>query len=236
MNLEIFKAKETDSTNNWAKRSNKEEGVFRAFTQTNGKGRLQRKWLSYCDKNLYFSIKLKVNSPQEALHYNFISSLAIAETLNKDYNLKVTVKWPNDLLVNNKKFSGILSEFIQNKDKGHAIIGIGINCFFDTENTNIADKATSLHYHIKNFDKEVFFENVLISFKDFSDFYRKNGFEKILKAWNRYAQMENRNIITTINGKKQKVKVINLNNDASLKVVNKDGKLLTLFAGDIEYA
>lgn len=228
--------KETvDSTNNWAKKEEITNAVFIADTQTNGRGRFSRKWESPKNRNLYFSIKIEISSYIQAIHYNFMTSLAIAETIFELYNFIVTIKWPNDLLVENKKFSGILSEIDNNNSKLNLIIGVGINCFFEINNTELKDIATSLHYHIKSLDKEFLFKNFLETFYKLNEEYKQKEFKYIFKNWNKYAKIENRLLRTTISNKKEIVKVIKLNNDASIMVERKDGQIIKLVAGDIEY-
>jgi len=233
--FKVIYKKTVNSTNNWAKQENITNTVFVAEKQTEGYGRLNRIWESPANKNLYFSIKIKISDFIQAIHYNFIASIAVAETINNFYNIKPTIKWPNDLLINNKKFAGVLSE-INNTTKLNLIIGIGINCFFDIETEELKKTATSLHYHIKNLNKEFLLKKILETFNKLNKEYKQLGFKYILKEWNNYANIENRMLYTTISYKKEMVKVINLNNDGSLMVERKDGSIIKLIAGDIEYA
>ncbi len=233
--LKVINKNTVESTNTWAKKENITNAVFVAESQTGGRGRLGRKWVSPEGKNLYFSIKLEVSDYIEALHYSFIASLAVAQAVYDLYDFTVTIKWPNDLLINNKKFSGILSEIDTNNSKLNVIIGVGINCFFETKNTELKDIATSLHYHIEKIDKEFLFKKILETFSKLNKEYKQREFKYILKKWNKYAKIENRLLKTTISGKKEIVKVIKLNNDGSVVVERRDGGIIKLVAGDIEY-
>ena len=101
--------------------------VIVAKQQTNGRGRLERKWISE-DGGLFFSIILR---PKEAaifsFRFNFAISLAIIDTL-ASYGIEANAKWPNDVLVNNKKICGILSEMqTQGEYPLHVSLGVGIN-------------------------------------------------------------------------------------------------------------
>jgi BirA family biotin operon repressor/biotin-[acetyl-CoA-carboxylase] ligase len=233
--FKIMHKKIVDSTNNWAKRENITNTIFIADYQSEGRGRFNRVWESPENKNLYFSIKMEIKNYMEGIHYNFMASLAIAKTLNDLYGFIVTIKWPNDLLIKNKKFSGILSE-IDNSKKLSIIIGIGINCFFDTKVNSLSNVATSLHYYIKNLDKEFLFKKILETFYKLNKEYKQKEFKYILKNWNKYAKIENRLLYTTISNKKEMVRVIKLNNDGSIMVERADGSVIKLIAGDIEYA
>ena len=237
--FKIIHKKTVNSTNTWAKQEEITNVVFLADYQTDGRGRLSRKWESPKGKNLYFSIKIQINDYNQAIDYNFLTSLAIAEALDKEYKLKTTIKWPNDLLIDNKKFSGLLSEIDSSKKGLNLVIGIGINCNFDIKGSNIEKIATSLHYYLGEIDKRILLNKVLERFYILNEEYKKMEknikLEKILKKWNKYANIEGRSIYTTILDKKEMVKVIKLNNDASITVERKDGSTTKLIAGDIEY-
>jgi BirA family biotin operon repressor/biotin-[acetyl-CoA-carboxylase] ligase len=103
-----------DSTNERAKEKCRKFCLFFADCQTAGRGRLGRRWFS--DRGgLYFSITLPF---YEAAKLTMISALAVAEAVPG-----ARIKWPNDVLLSNLKFCGILGEI----DREKAIVGVGIN-------------------------------------------------------------------------------------------------------------
>ncbi len=123
-----------DSTNNYAatalKESNLAEGTaILTRTQLKGKGQALNKWYSEPGENLTFSLILepKFLKADEIFHLNILASIAIHKLL-ETYNIKSTIKWPNDVLVNKEKIAGILVEANWNKQKiKHAIVGVGLN-------------------------------------------------------------------------------------------------------------
>jgi BirA family biotin operon repressor/biotin-[acetyl-CoA-carboxylase] ligase len=131
-----------------AKKGTVEGTVIISDTQTAGKGRLGRTWISP-EGSLAISIILKPslnNLPQLVI----IASLAVVRTIKKTTGLQAQIKWPNDILIKDKKVCGIL---IENEVKGDkvnfAIIGIGINVNFDPLTfPKIADIATSLSHEL----------------------------------------------------------------------------------------
>ncbi|MCS3901972.1 biotin--[acetyl-CoA-carboxylase] ligase [Methanococcus voltae] len=134
MKFEVFKFDNVESTNilahDLAKKGHKNFLVL-ANTQTNGKGRLNRVWVSE-EGGLYLSIVLDISNFEKLEHSNFVASLSVLTTLKEfstninDFNdLKYSIKWPNDILVNNHKICGILSEL--NFNENYIVIGIGVN-------------------------------------------------------------------------------------------------------------
>jgi BirA family biotin operon repressor/biotin-[acetyl-CoA-carboxylase] ligase len=233
--FKILRKKIIDSTNDWAKRESFTDTIFIADEQTNGRGRINRKWNSPNNNNLYFSIKMRITNHIQAIHYNFLTSLAIAETIYSLYGFKVVIKWPNDILIEDKKVSGILSEIDSSKEL-NVIIGVGINCFSDSSFEYLSDIATFLDSYIENIDRDFFFKKIVETFEMLNEEYIQLEFKHILDKWNNYAKIEDRMLFTTINDKKQMVRVIKLNNDGSLLVEDENGGIKNLIAGDVEYA
>ena len=128
----IFHFQELESTMDKAKILAKEGAphlsVVIAENQTMGRGRLHRKWFS-SKGGLWFTIILKPETPPPLSYiYNFAASLSLAKSLRQLFDIKVYVKWPNDLLLNGKKLTGLLSEMATHGDMVEYInIGIGIN-------------------------------------------------------------------------------------------------------------
>ena len=102
--------------------------VVVAKHQTKGRGRLKRQWCSN-EGGLYFTIILRPKiTPNLCYQYNFLSSLVLVRTLNNMFNINAMVKWPNDILVDTKKISGMLSEIkIKTDNVSFMNIGIGLN-------------------------------------------------------------------------------------------------------------
>jgi BirA family biotin operon repressor/biotin-[acetyl-CoA-carboxylase] ligase len=106
-----------------------EGAVVLADTQSKGKGRLGRVWVSPPEVNIYMSIILRPDiKPRDATLITIMSSVACANALRKVTGLNVTIKWPNDLIIQKKKLCGILTELKTERNKIiFAVAGIGIN-------------------------------------------------------------------------------------------------------------
>ena len=131
MKLKKFKFKKVKSTNNTAIRIIKETkynlGMVVAESQVNGRGQYGRKWISL-KGNLFVSFFNELKKTN--LSINFITKsncLLVKNLLSKFTNKRITIKKPNDLLIDKKKISGILQEIILTKGKKFLITGIGIN-------------------------------------------------------------------------------------------------------------
>jgi len=125
--------RETDSTNTRARLLASEgypEGtVVVAEMQTAGKGRRGRNWYSPASQGIYVSVIMRPVLPlKEISRVSLVVAVAVAETLEAELNLKPRIKWPNDILINNRKIVGMLSEAITDMDGIEYIVtGIGLN-------------------------------------------------------------------------------------------------------------
>lgn len=162
---------EIDSTSKYAKRrlSELEDfDVISADYQTDGHGQFERKWFSSRENggNCYISLVLK---PENISHLNELTqftSLMVLKTL-EGYGLVPQIKYPNDVLIDGKKISGVLAEsvFIGNVFKG-VVVGIGVNLNMDSnEIKNIDVPVTSVFLEKgENIDKNLFIGRLLANF------------------------------------------------------------------------
>lgn len=114
----------------YAEKGAKEGLVIVADYQTEGRGRLGRKWVSLPGQDLLFSILLRPPlSPSKAPLLTQIICRSVASVLREDYKLQPTFKRPNDILIEGKKICGVLLESQSNGNPNvdHVIIGIGLN-------------------------------------------------------------------------------------------------------------
>ena len=124
---------ETTSTNDviekLARDGVKEGVVVFAESQTKGRGRLGRKWMSPTHKGLWFSVLLRPElSPQETTQLTVASATALRRAIKTVTGLTAEIKWPNDLLIGGKKVVGILTEMSAELDRvRHVILGIGVD-------------------------------------------------------------------------------------------------------------
>lgn len=131
-----------------AEKGEAEGTVVIADSQEKGKGRRGRHWVSPPSVNIYISILLRPDvEPKDATLITIMAAIGCTVALRRITGLDVTIKWPNDLMVSDKKLGGILTEMrIARKRIKYAITGIGINVNMDSDALPdvIKDVATSL--------------------------------------------------------------------------------------------
>ncbi|MBN1931391.1 MAG: biotin--[acetyl-CoA-carboxylase] ligase [Desulfobacterales bacterium] len=164
--------------------------------QKKGRGRLQRVWLS-SDGGLYFTLILRPKIPPVlCFRINFLASQVLAETLRTMFNINAMVKWPNDILVNNKKISGMLSEMETEADLVTFVnIGIGLNV--NNDPTHNEPNAISLK---KILNHEISRKKILSEYLDqFEKRMINPDFENIIPEWKKYTMTLNQSvrIVTT---------------------------------------
>ena len=127
--LDIYFLETIDSTNAFARKHQLKKPILIVLSeqQTAGKGRHGKTWHSPESGNIYLSIKYQVKSMLPAM--SLVIGLLIAEALDETSGQKMNaqLKWPNDLLLENKKICGILIESEIEQDNIELTIGIGIN-------------------------------------------------------------------------------------------------------------
>jgi BirA family biotin operon repressor/biotin-[acetyl-CoA-carboxylase] ligase len=128
---------ETTSTNDVIERlardGVKEGAVVIAESQSKGRGRLGRKWLSPAGKGLWFSVLLRPElQPQETTQLTVASATALRRAIESNTGLKPEIKWPNDILIGGRKVAGILTELNAELDRvKYVILGIGVDVNLD---------------------------------------------------------------------------------------------------------
>jgi BirA family biotin operon repressor/biotin-[acetyl-CoA-carboxylase] ligase len=185
---------EVDSTNSvllTSKEFEKHGTVLLAEQQSKGRGRKERTWTSNSFQNLTFSILLLKKFKENRINIvNLATSLAVAQSIENLYQLKVTLKWPNDILVNGRKAAGILLESTSKGNKiEKVIIGVGINA----NQTNFSGKFNITPTSIRNefreqISREKLLSEILNNFEEILESSHYNP-EKILSDWKSRCKM-----------------------------------------------
>ncbi|MEM1563730.1 MAG: biotin--[acetyl-CoA-carboxylase] ligase [Candidatus Bathyarchaeia archaeon] len=238
----IFFAHEVGSTNDWARELAElgapEGTVAIAETQTAGRGRLGRKWISP-KGGLWFSIILRPKlKPQETARLVFLAGLAVAETIRELYDLKTETKWPNDVLIGGRKVCGILSEMKTVGEKvDYAIIGIGVNANLDIEKDfpkELIETATSIQKALgRKIALEELFKALLEKMDNLYQVFLKEGLTPILLKWKGFASFLGREVEVSSDSERLKGIASDVDNDGALVLRLEDGSVKHVFIGEI---
>lgn len=171
-----------DSTNIIAKEiavSSKEGTIVVGEEQLAGKGRMGREWISPKWKGIYMSIILKPDmEPMKAPRISLIGAAAVNKAL-LNLGIKSLTKWPNDILINGKKISGILTEISGELNMiDYLIMGIGVNVNLDKNQIpkELKEKATSINIEEgKSINRKVLMANILNELEDLYIDFKENG-------------------------------------------------------------
>ena len=232
---------EVDSTNKYAKEHLKDladKTVVYTYKQTEGRGRLERKWNYTGADNIYASIVLKPGVKYKQIFSNLTQLLCLVITyVMEEYNVRPKIKWPNDVKINGKKIAGILAEgSLNSKGKLEGlVIGFGIN--LNTEQSilnNINQPATSLNIEAGIFiDKEIFLKTIIEKFCLLYNRFIEEGFSLIENDYKMRAEFLNKQVSVKIFDKIYSGLAVDVTKDGALKIVDSENKEHILYMGDI---
>ena len=185
--LKITKFKSVKSTNDKAikliQKYSRLSGLIVSESQTKGRGTMGKKWVSK-KGNIFISIFFKVNFSKFKIENFLVINVKLIKKVLKSYTKKIiTIKKPNDLLIENKKICGILQEVIDHNNEKFLITGIGINTLVAPQNFKAI--STSLNEHTKkNIKNQEIIKKI------------KNAYEKMISDLNNnnFKYIKNKNI------------------------------------------
>lgn len=200
--------------------------------QEKGRGRFGRNWSSE-PGGLYMTILLKEKDIDKVKYLTFIASIAAAKSIIDFCNLKAQVKWPNDVLVKDKKACGILTETISGKEN-YAMVGIGINVNNEQFSASIKNKATSLKLEAaKNYNLEKLSQKIIKYFSSLYPYYKHKNYQKIIELWKKYSHTLGKRIrAKTLNGDFVG-KAVDVDDECNLVLRLDDGSVKKIIEADI---
>ncbi len=226
-----------DTARQLAEKGATEGTIVTAEKQTLGKGRLGRSWHSPEKMGIYVSIVLRPKfSPDKAPGLSIMSALAVAETLNEHSPKKVQIKWPNDILINGRKVSGVLTELSAEKNKiNHVIVGIGINVKQSQIDfpPNFRAAATSLTCETGNEVSRVeLLKQLLFCFEKEYLRYKKGQLAKSLPRIRKWSSLLNREVALRWNGATVTGRAVDIDLSGSL-IIESAGNRMTVSSGEV---
>jgi len=240
---EVLFFPEVDSTNPQARqyclKGAKEGAVILAESQSQGRGRLGRQWQSPAGVNIYASIILR--PPMRAAsapHIPLLAGVAGAQALARACGLEARLKWPNDILVNGKKVAGILSEMeAEGLQVRFIILGVGINVNWQKKDIppDLQEIATSLRAEAgREFSRAKVAAEFFEELEGEYVLFLKEGFSSRLREeWNRLSWVNQKWVTITVPGRKFEGRVLGLDADGALLVIDGQEKIQRFIAGDV---
>ncbi|MGM0370165.1 MAG: biotin--[acetyl-CoA-carboxylase] ligase [Bacillota bacterium] len=234
----IIQYDQLESTNHLAKEKAddgaREGAVIVAEEQTAGQGRIGREFCSPRG-GIWLSCILRPDlKPVLATRATYVVSLAVAKTIDQLTELAPSIKWPNDILIDDCKVSGILTEMGAELDQiNYLVVGIGINANIKRVDlpTELHNKATTLYQELGyKIDRVEFVQTLL---KTIEEVYLKiRDFSSVLKEWKEYAYTLGQDVVVTSSRDQISGRAVDIADDGAL-LVEVDGTKEKVYSGDV---
>lgn len=229
------------STNDVAKNlaaSGAPEGtLIVAEEQTQGKGRLGRRWISPGYVNLLFSVLLRPNIlPDRVFSLTMIAAIASADAIRTLSGVHAKIKWPNDIYVERRKLGGILTEFKASVEKvDYVVVGLGINVNWSPEDRDeVLYPATSILAETGRYSSR---QDLLVQIlKDLETDYKilmRGDVESFYKRWNELCCIRDRVVQVDMGEKELKGRVLRIDRDGALVIRKQGGEQERVLWGDV---
>ncbi len=237
---DIIYLDEVDSTNNYAKlvaeRGAKNQTLVVSDTQTAGKGRRGRNFISPKGVSIFMTLLLRPEIlPQKASQITIVAAMAVRDGIMKSTGMDCNIKWPNDIICGGKKLCGILTEMsCEMQSVNYVVVGIGINVNNTVFPEDIEKVATSIKLETGvDTQRSVLIASVMEAFDKYYTLFLKTGDLSLIKGkYNEHLINAGKtvNVIST-NGSYEAI-AIEMDDDGEL-IVKKDGVLTKVLSGEV---
>lgn len=232
----------TNSTNDVAEklaRDGVKEGVVVfAESQTRGRGRLGRKWISPPRKGLWFSVLLRPDlRPQAATQLTVAAATALLRAIRDQTGLTPQIKWPNDILIEGRKVAGVLTELSAEVDHvKHLILGIGVdvNLAASEFSADLRKLATSLKIETgRHVHRAALAAAILRELDQDYERVRAHRFQEIADEWEQNCATLGRRVSIQIGERVLQGHAEALDEDGALLLRTQHGRLERIIGGDV---
>jgi BirA family biotin operon repressor/biotin-[acetyl-CoA-carboxylase] ligase len=216
--------------------------VVIAEKQTNGKGRLGRKWISPRG-GIWLSIILRPKFDISVITlFPIASALALSDAIEKTLNIKSEVKWPNDITIKGKKVAGMLVDAsIESNKIENLVLGVGINFDVDVKQIEKILKETPNFYGVASLSEQnntikpiLLVQSFLVELEHMYNLLNAKESKKIIREWTKKSSTIGKDIEISTDEGKIKGKAIKIDHDGSLVILeNKKNRRIT--SGDITH-
>ncbi len=209
-----------------------------AEQQTSGRGRMGRSWISPAGKGIWMSLLLRPPIPLPLTpQLTLLAAVALSRAISRVVPVTIGIKWPNDLLVNGKKISGILLESAAEDERlRYVVVGMGISANLDPEDypEELLLKAVSLKMASGNsVNRTDLIASILEEFELLYELYLEQGFGPVRALWEAHAVTLNKQaLLQTPQGPVQGVPR-GLDDMGGLQVELEDGSYRTVYSAEV---
>ncbi|TAM37906.1 biotin--[acetyl-CoA-carboxylase] ligase [bacterium] len=203
-------------------------------SQTKGRGRLGRIWFSPKYKGIYLSLILRPEIlPQASPVLTLLSAVSICEAVKKVTGLEPQIKWPNDVLIHNKKIAGILTEMNAEADKVNFVaIGIGLNV--NNDKKSLISQATSLKEQAgTQIDRLLLLQELLRRLENNYLLLGDKGAKAIIEKWRSLSLTLGRHVKVYYQHKHIEGAAVNIDEDGTLLIRKDSGIIQKVSSGDV---
>jgi len=233
---------ETQSTNDvvekLAQDGVREGVVVFAESQTRGRGRLGRKWISPARKGLWFSVLLRPDlRPQAATQLTVAAATALVRAIESCTSLRMEIKWPNDILIRGKKVAGVLTELNAELDHvKYLILGIGVDVNLGASDlpADLRKIATSLKIEAgESFRRADLAAAIMRELDRDYERIRKQQFAAVADEWQRHCTTLSQRVAIHIGERTLEGRAESLDADGALLLRTDHGHLERVIGGDV---
>ncbi|WP_172369380.1 biotin--[acetyl-CoA-carboxylase] ligase [Sporosarcina jiandibaonis] len=208
--------------------------------QTSGKGRMSRPWDSADGKGIWMSVITRpALTPQQAPQMTLVAAVAVTRAIEEVAGAQPSIKWPNDILIDGKKVTGILTELQADPDRVKAIIlGIGINVNQTEEDfpDDLKSIATSLKMVSgKTNNRAKLIAKTLDLLEQYTNLYVTHGFSPIKLLWEGYSNTAGKRIRAVMFNETIEGVAMGITEDGMLNLKLDDGSIRGIFSADIHF-
>lgn len=239
MGIDVIYHDETDSTMDIAHElatDGAPEGiVVCAEHQRKGRGRWKREWASPHKKGLYLSLILRPKKGTSSLPLmGILAAVTVVRAIKNYAKIESSIKWPNDILIKDKKVAGILTEahFNSQHQCSHVIAGIGINV--NTGKDEIPPEATSLYCELKNHIGRIeLFRTLLEIFEELYRGFNVSGSSGIIEEYKKSSFIWGRRIKVILPDSEIEATPVDIDQDGYLILREDSGTLRKITSGEV---
>ena len=211
--------------------------VVIAETQVKGRGRLGRSWESP-DGGIWFSAVFypKKVTPEYIPVITLGAGIAVCRVIRKACRVSATLKWPNDILIRNKKVCGILTEMISTGDRNICIIGVGLNANVDMSQLSeeLQESTTSLLNEMhKRVNREKLISRILCKLNKYCRMINHRRWGRIIKEWKQYSSTIGQPVEAHLEGSTITGLAEGISEKGSLMIRLGDGSLKEVASGEV---